>query len=444
MFPDPVTISAFVDLSLRPILHAISTPIFDISLVLTAVFSIFFYLIAIDGLVGGRKRERSFPPLKALPKITIQIPTFNEPVAIRCAERCLEMDYPKRLFNIIIGDDSNKPEISKMIDSFAAKHRGRVSVTRRGENVGFKAGNLNYMLKHGKNNEILVLFDSDFVPPKSFLREVVKPFSDEKVAFVQARWQFLNPAQNMVSTLASSILYMYHHLVMTTFNSNGFSLLCGSAEAVRKSTLQKLGGWEAGSLTEDTEYSLRCLKSGNKGVYLHNLEAKGEVPFSVKGFKRQQMRWAYGTTSAYMKHAKAITKSSLFNKRQKLFMSFVLFGYLTSPLLAVLFISGIISFFTNPPAPIDLMKFSFETGRNLLVISGFLFAGMVAMHREKMLLREAPKLILSSVTAGIYTSFFVAKAFFKAVAGRPMTWYLIQKSGNAKFFSTSHVTMKYK
>jgi cellulose synthase/poly-beta-1,6-N-acetylglucosamine synthase-like glycosyltransferase len=444
MLLDPTTVSNFIDLTLKPALHVISTPVFDVSLVLTAVFSVFFYLIAIDGIVKGRGQARAFPKLSRLPKVTIQIPTYNEPVAIRCAKQCLKMDYPKGLFNIIIGDDSNKPEISEMIDRFAAKHRGRVSVTRRGLNVGFKAGNLNHMLKHGKNGEIIVLFDSDFVPPRNFLRKVVEPFADEKVAFVQARWQFLNPAQNMVSTLASSILYMYHHLVMTSFNNNGFSLLCGSAEAVRKSTLKKLGGWEAGSLTEDTEYSLRCLEKGYRSVYLHDLEAKGEVPFSVKGFKRQQMRWAYGTTSAYMKHARALLTSRLFNCRQKLFMSFVLFGYLTSPLLAVLFISGIISFFSNPTAPIDIMRFSFETGRNMLVISGFLFAGMVAMHREGMLLREAPKLIFSSLTAGIYTSFFVAKAFFKAVAGRPMTWYLIQKSGNEKFFSAARTTVAYK
>ena len=436
-------IADFIDLTLKPVLHSVSAPVFDVTLVTVSVFSIFFYIIALDGLFRHRATTRTFPKLRLLPRVTIQIPTYNEPVAIRCAEKCLRMDYPKGRFNIIIGDDSDKSDISRMIDGFARKHPGKVSVTRRGNNEGFKAGNLNYMLKHGKNNEIIVLFDSDFVPPRNFLRKIVQPFSDEDVAIVQARWQFLNPAQNMISTLASSILYMYHHLVMTAFNSNGISLLCGSAEAVRKSALIKQGGWEAGSLTEDTEYSLRSLKNGYKSVYLHGLEAKGEVPFTIRGFKRQQMRWAYGTTSAYMKHSRALFSSKLFSFRQKLFLSFVLLGYVVSPLLAILFISGTVSFFTNPPAPINVMAFTLDLGKNMLLISGFFFAGLVAMKKENRL-SAVPKLFISSLTAGVYTSFYIAKAFFKAILKRPMTWYLIQKKGNNAFFSESKASVSYK
>ncbi|MEK9135909.1 MAG: glycosyltransferase, partial [Bacteroidota bacterium] len=411
---DQNLVASFIDLTLKPVLHAIRAPIVDVTLVLVSAFSIFFYLIAFSGLARGRVSGQIFPKHSSLPKVTIQIPTYNEPVAIRCAKKCLSFDYPGNRFNIIIGDDSSKPEISKMIDQFAKKHPSKVQVTRRGDNAGFKAGNLNYMLKHGRNNEIIVLFDSDFVPPKNFLKKIVAPFSDEKVAIVQARWQFLNPAQNMVSTLASSILYMYHHLVMTAFNNNGISLLCGSAEAVRKDMLIKQGGWEAGSLTEDTEYSLRCLKNGYKSVYLHNMEAKGEVPFTVKGFKRQQMRWAYGTTSAYMKHSGALLSSKLFSIRQKVFMSFILFGYITSPLLALLLISGMVSFFTNPPAPINVAAFLLDFGRNMVLVSGFFFAGAVAMHKEHRL-RAVPELFISSLTVGIYTSFYIAEAYFKAL-----------------------------
>lgn len=435
-------VAVVIDTLLKPAIHSISASVFDVTLVLVTIFSIFFYIIAINGMIRKKVVAATFASSN-LPSVTIQIPTYNEPVAMRCAEQCLKFDYPKSKFNIIIGDDSNKPEISRMLDEFAARHRGKVMITRRGDNAGFKAGNLNYMLEHGKNGEIIVLFDSDFVPPRDFLRRIVAPFADKKVAIVQARWQFLNPVQNMVSTLASSILYMYHHLVMTAFNNNGIALLCGSAEAVRKSMLKKLGGWETGSLTEDTEFSLRCLKNGYKSVYLHDLEAKGEVPFTLKGFKRQQMRWAYGTTSAYMKHSKALLSSKLFSIRQKVFMSFILFGYITSPLLAILFISGTVSFMTNPPAPIDVMQFMVSFGRNMLLISGFLFAGIAAM-REEHCLRHVPKLFVSSLTAGIFTSFFIAKAFFKALLRKPMTWYLIQKEGNRSFFSTSKVDIAYK
>jgi len=436
--------AAFIDTALKPVVFDVSNTAFSIILPIVAVFSIFFYIIAIDGLV--RKRSMSLPSfgsMKNWPNVTVQLPTYNEPVALECAKRCMNFDYPADKFNIIIGDDSSDPKISKLIDGFAAKHSDKVTVTRRGNNVGFKAGNLNHMLKVGNNGDVLVIFDSDFLPSRDFLKRIVRPFANKKVAGVQARWQFINPGQNLVSSLASSILYMYHHLVMPAFNNHKISLVCGSAEAVRKDVLQKLGGWQPGSLTEDTEFSLRCIKNGYQIAYLHDLEANGEVPFTVKGFKRQQMRWGYGTTTSYLKHSRDLLSSKLFGIKQKVFMSFIMFGYVTSPLLALLFLSGTLAFVTNAPAPVNFIKFFVSFSTNMLLISGFMFAGTVALYKEKKL-RLAPKLFISSITVGVFTSFYIAKAFFKAVFKMPMEWHIIQKKGNNKFFSMAHTNVAYK
>jgi cellulose synthase/poly-beta-1,6-N-acetylglucosamine synthase-like glycosyltransferase len=436
--------AAFLETMLKPAVYNVSNTVFVVTLAVVAVFSIFFYIVAFDGLIRRKKAPvPDFGEVKNWPNVTVQLPTFNEPVALRCAERCLQFDYPADKFNIIIGDDSNRPEFSRLIDDFAAKHADKVTVTRRGNNAGFKAGNLNHMLKVGNNGDIIVIFDSDFMPSKDFLKRIVKPFVDKKVAGVQARWQFVNPGQNLISSLASSILYMYHHLVMTAFNNHNISLVCGSAEAVRKSALQELGGWQTGSLTEDTEFSLRCIKNGYRVAYLHDLEANGEVPFTVKGFKRQQMRWGYGTTSAYLKHSKGLLKSKHFGIRQKIFMSFIMFGYVTSPLLALLFLSGILAFVTNAPAPVDFAKFFISFGTNMVLISGFMFAAIVSLHKEGKL-KLAPSLAISSLTVGIFTSFYIAKAFFKAVLKKPMEWHIIQKEGNNKFFDMAHSSIAYK
>ena len=83
-------------------------------------FSSMFYLMAFTGIFSNPK---PFPSMKVLkwPKVTIQIPTKNEIVALRCAKRCLNFNYPKDMFDVIIGDDSNNPAISKAIDDFAKK-----------------------------------------------------------------------------------------------------------------------------------------------------------------------------------------------------------------------------------------------------------------------------------------------------------------------------------
>ncbi|MBL7206174.1 MAG: glycosyltransferase [Candidatus Aenigmarchaeota archaeon] len=427
---NPVILANVIDTIIKPPIYATSDFIFNITLIGATFFSVFFYLIAIDGMLIKNKKV-SFKNLVKWPMVTIQIPTFNEPVAMRCAKKCLNFDYPKDKYEVIIGDDSNDKNVSRLIDKFAKLHKGIVKVTRRGNNFGYKAGNLNHMLKYSKG-EIIVIFDSDFVPPKNFLREIVKPFgSSKKIGAVQARWDFLNMKQSIISRLASGVLVVYHHLILPIFNKNNVSFICGSAEAIRKDILIKLGGWESGSLTEDIEFSLRLMKAGYRNVYLKNLSAKGELPFNFKSFKKQQMRWSYGNTRSYLKHCRSILFNEMFNYKQKILISFILFGYVVAPLLALLLVAGMVSFATNTPGPIDVSKFLFSLGRNLLLTSGFIAATLIGLSRyEKMTPTMLITILFSSLTVGVMISFYMAKAFIKAILKKPMHWYMIQKQGN--------------
>ncbi len=438
---DPVFWTQVVDTMVKPVIFSASDFAFNIFLLFATFFSIFFYFIAMEGMFPEKRALQKFKDLIKWPMVSVQIPTCNEAVALRCAEKCLDFDYPKDRFEVIIGDDSKDANVSRLIDEFAEKHKGRVKVTRRGENIGYKAGNLNNMLKFSRG-EIVAIFDSDFVPPGNFLKEIVKPFSaDRKTGTVQARWDFLNIKQSFVSRLASATLIVYHHLIMPIFSRNGISLICGSAEAVRKDLLVKLGGWQSGSLTEDTEFSLRVLKAGYKNIYLKDLSVKGEVPYNFKSFKKQQMRWAYGNTRAYMQHCKDILFSGLFSFKQKMLLTLIVFGYITAPLLAMLFITGVVSFITNTPAPIDLPRFFSSLGENIFLTSGFVFAALMGLSRyEKMTASNIFFVILSSLTIGVLISFFTAKGFVKALLKRPMQWYIIQKKGNEEVMKASGIS----
>ena len=104
------------------------------------------------------------------PNITVQIPTYNEIAALNCAERCLKFEYPKEHLQIIIGDDSDDPLISKRIDEFASLN-SQIEISRRGTNNGYKPGNLNAMLKKSRGDYILI-FDSDFLPKRDFLAKL--------------------------------------------------------------------------------------------------------------------------------------------------------------------------------------------------------------------------------------------------------------------------------
>ncbi|MCK4714502.1 MAG: glycosyltransferase, partial [Candidatus Aenigmarchaeota archaeon] len=168
-----------------PPVHEMSLYLYEVLFFPMLFFSSLFYIFAFSGLFTN-PRPLVRPVIKSWPRVSIHIPTLNEIVAIRCARKCLKFDYPRNRYEIIIGDDSDNREISRKIDAFARKHRDMVRVTRRAGREGFKAGNLNNMVRHS-SGEIIVNFDSDFLPPSDFLRKVVPSFAqDKKMAFVQS------------------------------------------------------------------------------------------------------------------------------------------------------------------------------------------------------------------------------------------------------------------
>jgi cellulose synthase/poly-beta-1,6-N-acetylglucosamine synthase-like glycosyltransferase len=390
-------------------------------------FTIYFLTMSLISIVSQPKNNFK-GKIKEWPFVTVQIPTYNELIALRCAKKCLQFDYPKDRYEIIIGDDSNNPEISKKIDEFASKHG--IKVTRRGSNKGFKAGNLNYMLKFSKG-EIIVVFDSDFVPNRNFLKKIVTPFLfDKKIGCVQARWVFLNEKQNLVTRFASGIVMVYQRLIAPINNALNIPLLFGSGQAVRKDLIEKLGGWQEWSLTEDVEFSVRVLKAGYKIVYLHDLTVKGEVPFTTGDLRKQQRKWAYGNFNAFLDHWKSILFGK-FTLPQKAMLVMTLTGYISSIFLTVFIISGFVYFWTGEPTPFNLLKFSKETLKSALASSGFLLAMIIVLKKEKKT-GMIKHIIPAAFTVGVAVTIGVASGIINALLRKRMNWYVIPKKGKLR------------
>ncbi|MFH1978317.1 MAG: glycosyltransferase family 2 protein [Candidatus Aenigmatarchaeota archaeon] len=409
------------------LVHFISELLYLVLIFPVAIFSLIFYALAVKGVKKNKPAARS-KKVKKWPTVTIQIPTKDELVAIRCAKKCLNFDYPKSKFHILIGDDSMDPVNSKKLKEFAKNHKN-VRVTRRGNNIGFKPGNLNHMLKYSKG-EILVIFDSDFIPKKNFLKKIVTPFTfDKKIACVQAKWDYMNIDQNRTSKFASALLMVYHRLIAPINNRLGIALLFGSGEAVRKSVVQKLGGWKEWAMTEDVEFSLRAIKNGYKTIYLENVVVPGEVPFTADGLAKQQKRWAYGNTKAFFDNIRWMMFGKRFSIPQKLLLFLTLIGYVSAPILVLFIIIGSVLWFTGTPGLINVSEFSFETSKIMIINSGFLVAMLVALFRENKL-RIAFSVVVASITVGLWVSLSVFDGFMKAITRHKMSWYMIRKTGN--------------
>ncbi|MFH1038611.1 MAG: glycosyltransferase [PVC group bacterium] len=408
------------------ILHYFFSGAFAVFLYLSIAVSFILFFISAVVICWRKKSSEMFLDPGKAPTVTVQIPTRNEIIALRCARMCLESDYPLERLQVLIGDDSDQPEISRQIDAFATRHP-RVEVTRRADRSGFKPGNLNHMLKQSRG-EIVIIFDSDFMPAPDFISRIVSPFvHDPEIASVQARWDFTNSGENLATVMGSTMGYSFHQVFLPFMNIFGCSFICGSAEAVKKSVLLELGGWRPGILTEDIEFSLRMIRNNQKMIYLPGLSCLNEVPQNAADLYRQQMRWAHGVISAYVIHFRGILTSRRIGMKRKLFSMFSGLGYVFPVLIAGLIITSILSIITTPPTPVAAQLSLSEAARNVLLTSGLLFMSVVALFRARQI-KLFFRMIISSFSIGLVAIFFVLKGILSALLKRPMAWHLIRKS----------------
>ena len=414
---------------LLDVLHITFDSIFYILLYITIALTSSYLLMSVYLLFFKDKYKEKIAQDKHLPFVTIQIPTYNELAALNCAKRCLDFDYPKSKYEIIIGDDSSDLSISKKIDIFSKGHK-QIKVTRRGNNEGFKPGNLNYMLKHTKG-EFIVVFDSDFLPEKDFLKRLISPFIfDKDVHAVQARWVTKNFSQNLASVVGGTIPFFTHQLGLPVLNrADSISFIAGSAEAVRTSTLKDLGGWQSGSLTEDIEYSLRLTREGKKIIYLENLLCECEAPYTIKDLAKQQMRWAYGVITAGKQHLFGILSNKKLKFSKKLNIFLLLSGYVMTVLFFLLAMTGFLSIITHRPGIIDWNKFISETTLNIILTSGFLLTTSITYVLGRKT-KEIPRMLVASFSIGLIVINIITLGIFKALFNRPMQWYMLNKRGN--------------
>src|SRR5713101_7340766 len=279
--------------------------------------------------------------LKELPKVTIQLPIYNEMYVVeRLIDSVCHIDYPRELLQIQVLDDSTD-ETSAIARACVERNRQQghqVVYLHREGREGFKAGALAYGLQFAEG-ELIGVFDADFVPSTDFLRRTVPFFADEKTGMVQVRWGHLN-REFSILTQAQSIFLDGHFIIEhTARNRSGcFFNFNGTAGIWRRTAIDDAGGWQHDTLTEDLDLSYRAQLRGWQFVFVPGVIAPAEVPVEMNAFKSQQHRWAKGSIQTCRKLLPRILKSDLpFGVKAEAFFHLTAnFNYILMCMLSIL------------------------------------------------------------------------------------------------------------
>lgn len=293
---------------------------FDLSIIipyfiflgLLSVYGAHRYFLTYVYLRRRSKRPKAPKTFEQLPKVTIQLPLFNERYVVeRLLEAVTRIDYPRDLLEIQVLDDSTD-ETAYLCSRLVSEYRqagAPISYHHRTNREGYKAGALAAGLEK-TDGEFIAIFDADFVPPPSVIREMLPYFTDPRVGVVQGRWTWINRHYSNLTEIEAIMLdghfvieHGARHLSNRFFNFNG------TAGMWRRATINDAGGWQHDTLTEDTDLSYRAQLKGWKFVYDPDIECPSELPVEMNSFKTQQARWAKGLIQTGKKLLPIIWKS---------------------------------------------------------------------------------------------------------------------------------------
>lgn len=357
---------------------------------------------------------------RALPPVSVLIAAYNESKVIKATlQALLQTDYPAP-FEIVVVDDGSNDDTATQVQE-VARGDDRIRLIRQ-KNAG-KSVALSTALANS-THEFLVFLDSDTHFEPTTLRELVAPFADETVGGVAGHGKVGN--QRTLIAKCQSLEYACgFNMDRRAYSAwNCITVLPGAICAIRRSALQKAGGFSTDTLAEDTDLTLALHKCGYRIAYAPHAIAWTEAPETYRTLAKQRFRWAFGTLQCLWKH-----RDMLFNSE------FRALGWFSLP--SVWFFQ--IGLVALTPMVDAMLLFSLVSGNGLAVwtyVLVFLLMDValaaLACWMEKAPLKKAWLMVVMRIIYRPLLSYVVWRSILKALKGVWVHWGKLERTASVQ------------
>ncbi len=299
-------ILAFVSLFFYP-LATIRLLVGIISIVyfIDVVFNLFIVLRSLYSDQALIASDASLTSLieSELPVYSILCPLYKEAAILPMFLDAIDkLDWPKDKLDVLLlleEDDVQSIEVTKTMQM--PNYVRTIIVPHSQPKTKPKA--CNYGLNHVKG-EYVVIYDAEDVPDPRQLKKAYVGFleSDENVVCLQAKLNYYNPSQNLLTRFFTAEYSLWFDLTLTGFQSINTSIpLGGTSNHFKTAQLQALHGWDTFNVTEDADLGIRLFKHGYKTAIIDSVTLE-EANSNVKNWIRQRSRWLKGYMQSYLVH----------------------------------------------------------------------------------------------------------------------------------------------
>ncbi len=318
-----------------------------VSITILAAYGVRHYIFSLFRVTLKKSRDMMELVGFTAPTISVLVPMHNEEkVAADVLQALVDCDYDWNKMQVLAINDRSNDRTGEIIDLFAEKYPFVTAIHRHNGNGGKGAA-----LEHASaqaTGEVILLFDADYIPSRTMIKFLVAPFCDPEVGAVMGR---VVPHNGDASLLAGLLELErgagYQIGQQARYNLGLTPQFGGTVGGVRASVLKAVGGWNADSLTEDTDLTFRLLLRGWKVAYVNRAECYEEAPETWEVRSQQIRRWAMGHTVCLHYFWKACLRAKYLSPAEKVDGLFVLGCYWTAPALLLGWLASLTLFYTH-------------------------------------------------------------------------------------------------
>ncbi len=245
--------------------------------------------------------ERLHP--ERLPMYTILCPLYKEArVLPHFIEAIDKLDWPKDKLEVLLlleEDDHETLAAAKAMG--VPKYIQPVVVPHSFPKTKPKACNYGLQIATG---EYVVIYDAEDQPDADQLKKAYLGFqkSSHKVVCLQAKLNYFNPKQNLLTRLFTAEYSLWFDIVLPGYQSLNTTIpLGGTSNHFRTKILRELHGWDAFNVTEDCDLGARLFKKGYQTSLIDSTTLE-EANSKWGNWLRQRSRWMKGYMQTLLVH----------------------------------------------------------------------------------------------------------------------------------------------
>ena len=246
-----------------------------------------------------------------LPSVDVLVAARDEEnVVEKLVARLTKLNYPTDKISFSIIDDGSidrtpvlLEKLTKNILNFQVIRRSRLS-------GGGKSGALNYALKKTKADWLFIL-DADAQFEDDVLLRIIPFAENQRLSAIQLRKAVVNPFKNAVASFQAIEMVMDAVIQRGRLLGNGVVELRGNGQLLKRDTLEKCGGFNEDTVTDDLDLSFRLLIAGVSISIIWNPSIQEEAVITVPALFRQRQRWAEGGLQRFFDYWKLLISSKI-------------------------------------------------------------------------------------------------------------------------------------